>query len=80
MPCCYLLHTQQRQYNDNSENGKETAGTITAATATMSTTTVVFIEGLHIVGITRTAFTKIAVVFRHDVTSFQFVLKMLLFS
>lgn len=75
----WLLHPQQRQNNDNNKNGNETAGTITATAATMSTA-VVFIEGLHIVGVAGTAFTKIAVVFRHCVTPFQFILKMLLFN
>ena len=74
-----LFYAQQRQHNDDRENGKETAGTITTA-ATMSTAAVVFIERLHIVGIAGVSFTKISVIFRHDITPFQFILKMPLFS
>lgn len=75
-----LFHAQQCQHNDNRENGKEAARTITATATTMSTAAVAFIEGLHIVSIARTAFTKIAIVFRHHVTPFQFILKALPFS
>ena len=88
----WLLHPQQRQNNDNNKNGNETAGTITATATTVvvigrsmpataaGTRAEAAIEGLLVMGVARAALAEVTIVFRHCDTSFQFILKMLLFN